>query len=107
MNVGMALGILFGFLSSVPFGLFVRTAYQLGRDGEASMGKVSAICGELFAMPGFWFGGHWLSSTMITRLDWENLTEPYILGLVYSFVPLGAVLVVAFIGKVAWGIFSD
>lgn len=107
MNVGTALGILFGFVSLVPLGLFVRTAYQLGRDGEASMGKVSAICGELFAMPGFWFGGPWLSSRMISGLDWENLTEPYIIGLTCTFVSLGAFPVVAFIGKVTREISSD
>ena len=107
MNVGTALGILIGFVSLVPLALFVRTAYQVARDSEASMGRVSAICAELFAMPGFWFGGPWLSSMMLTQLDWGDLTEPYIIALTFTFVPVGAVLVLAFIAKVAWEIFSD
>ncbi len=84
--------MLIGCISLVPFGLFVRIAYQVVSDGEASINRVSWICASLFAMPGFWFAGDWLGSTMMTGLDWENLIEPYINALALTFVPVGGIL---------------
>ena len=100
MIAGFALGILIGFLSAVPFGLFVHSASKLVKDNEISKDRVSWITSALFAMPGLWFGGPWVESAMLTRLDWENSLEPYILGLVVAFVGCGAALVFAFIANV-------
>jgi len=99
--IGIALGLLIGFVSLVPFTLLVGTGHRLIREPEISMGNLITILGELLAMPTFWFGGPWLSSKIIAALDWEELMEPYVLALAVTFVLPALVLVVVLIIKTA------
>ena len=97
MTIGIALGVLIGFLSFVPFTLLVLVGHRLIKDKEVSMSKLGKVLGYLLAMPTFWFGGPWISSTMIAALDWQDLMEPYILALTVTFVLPSLGLVVALI----------
>ncbi len=101
MTIGIALGVLIGVLSLVPFILLVQTGHRLIKNEEVSMSNLGKVIGQLLAMPTFWFGGPWLSSKMIATLDWQDLTEPYILALALTFLLPALVLVGLLIAKTA------
>lgn len=101
MIIGIALGVLIGVLSFVPFTFLVITGHRIITDEEVSMRKLGEVIGYLLAMPTFWFGGPWVSTKVMATLDWQDLTEPYILALTVTFVLPALYLLVLLIAKTA------
>jgi hypothetical protein len=83
MLVGVVLGLLIGGLS----GFFIW--WLLDKMWEASLKQAPIVAGQLFAIPGFWFGT-WLGAPLLKPVDHAEMLEPYILTVACIFVPVAA-----------------
>ena len=101
MAAAVALGILIGLISAVPFVVSLRIGYRLLTAQEVSTASLSRLSASVLSLPTFWFGGPWLSSKVMTVLDWSDLAEPYIVSLASVFVLLSIVLVILLIARTA------
>ena len=58
----------------------------------ASTGKIGdyraimAIVAELFAIPTFWFGGPWISTSFLNLIPLDEMILPYVVTLAIVFV---------------------
>ena len=78
MGVGIALGVLVGFVSGAAFLLFLRAAFQ----GDPLKAGTSLV-----AMPATWFGGGWLT----TIFDVATILSAYVTSLAATVVAIGVV----------------
>ncbi len=79
MDVAIPLGILIGTISGLAAVLLIKVAFQ----GSLVVSILSAI-GELLALPTFWFGGPWLTTRIIERVQLSE--DIYILSVALVFM---------------------
>jgi hypothetical protein len=86
MIVGLAIGLLIGVITGTVFLLLLKTANQASEKGVS----IVALTSEILAIPTFWFGGPWLTTTMLTRVSMDELINPYLISLaaVFSLISL-------------------
>jgi hypothetical protein len=85
MLAGTFIGVLIGLVSGTVMLVLLRTA------SSASIGHVKAIIAitaEFLAIPTFWFGGPWLTSTFLQLVSLEEMLDPYIVSLTLTFLVL-------------------
>jgi hypothetical protein len=78
MAVGIALGVLVGFVSGAAFAVFLRGAFVTADPLKAGT--------SLLAMPTTWFGGGWLT----TLFDISTILSSYVAALAITVVAIGA-----------------
>jgi hypothetical protein len=81
--VGVPLGILIGLVSGGVAIILIRTAWQT----SGLKGTVQVV-GQLLAIPTFWFGGPWLTSSLLASVEPIEIRTSYVLSLAAVFVPL-------------------
>jgi hypothetical protein len=79
--IGTAIGLLIGAVTGVVFLLLLKTADRASEQG-ASVLKVTA---EILAIPTFWFGGPWLTTTLLKGVPTDQFLSPYVISLVAVF----------------------
>ena len=77
----VALGVLIGLVSGLAFMLLLRTALSGKLEFKASM----AIVGELLAIPTFWFGGSWVTASLLQGLNVAEILPTYMVALAVVF----------------------
>ena len=80
--VGIALGILIGITSGAVALVLLKTA------NTASIKDVSsivALTSEILAIPTFWFGGSWVSTSLFRLVPLAGMINPYIVSVAVSF----------------------
>jgi len=68
--IGIPIGLLIGVISGVVFLLLVRTAWS-------SQKAVWKVIAQLIAIPGFWFGGPWVTTTLFEQVDLASMLPYY------------------------------
>jgi len=84
---GVALGILIGVTSGAVALVLLKTA------NTASVKDISSIVtltSEILAIPTFWFGGPWVSTTLFRLIPLAGMINPYIVSVAISFTLLVA-----------------
>jgi hypothetical protein len=83
--VGIALGLLIGLVSGAVALLLLKTA------NTASVRDVSSLVtltSEILAIPTFWFGGPWVSATLLKLVSLSQIINPYIMSVAISFTAI-------------------
>jgi hypothetical protein len=78
---GVAIGLLIGVVTGTVFLLLLKTANEAAEKGVS----IVKLTSEILAIPTFWFGGPWLTTHMLSNVNWDNLLNPYLLSLVTVF----------------------
>lgn len=109
--LGFALGVLIGSLTVLYVMLPIRSLSELIKRSrvnpeksnlELQMQCLNRLTRRLWATPGFWFGGSWLGSYQLERVDWNHQFPYYLLGVALLFLPAAiyvAVILVKTIGR--------
>jgi len=80
--IGVALGLLIGLISGAVALVLLKTA------NTASVKDVSSLVTlttEILAIPTFWFGGPWVSATLLNLVSLPRIINPYIISVAISF----------------------
>ncbi len=89
-EVGIPLGILIGVVSGGCAVLLIRAGW-----GHPDVKATLQVVAQLLAIPTFWFGGPWLTTTMLASVEPAEIRSSYFLALTVVFVPLAAMPLVA------------
>ena len=82
MILGIGLGILIGVISGTVALVLLRTANSLNR---VNLKPIVAITAEILAIPTFWFGGPWLTGTILVGTSTADFVNPYVMTLACTF----------------------
>lgn len=88
-EVGIPLGALIGVVTGGVALLLFKTGWT-----ETDLAGLLKIIGQLLAIPAFWFGGPWLTTTMLADVDLDEIRASYLISLAVVFVPLAGFPVV-------------
>ena len=80
--LGIPLGILIGVITGIAAVFVIRTAWSSPKNAK----PILKLLGELLAIPTFWFGGPWLTTTMMARLELGTILPAYLVALACTFV---------------------
>jgi multisubunit Na+/H+ antiporter MnhE subunit len=85
--IGSALGVLIGIVTGTVFLLILRAARHASEKGRSS---ILTFTGQLLALPTFWFGGPWLTGTLLKDVllkeaEPANFIQGYLLALIVAF----------------------
>ena len=98
MLIGIITGLLIGILTGIIFIILLRTAHG------ARIGNVSAVVTivmQIAALPTFWFGGPWLTTTLLKGVDPAEMLNPYAMTLCITFVLLAGLPIIKLILQTA------
>jgi alpha/beta superfamily hydrolase len=82
--IGILLGIMIGIISAV----IVISLFTILAQGRMNTKSVLQIIGELCAVPTFSFGGPWIGTQLLSRLNWDHILLYYIAALCITFIIL-------------------
>lgn len=82
-EVGIPLGVLIGVVTGGVAILLFRTGWR-----EPDRAGLLKVIGQLLAIPTFWFGGPWLTTTLLASVDLNEIRASYLISLAIVFVPL-------------------
>jgi hypothetical protein len=85
--VGIALGLLIGLVSGAALVLLLAVA----RRGQADLKSTAAVIAELFAIPTFWFGGPWVTTTAMQSISLAEILPSYMVSLSVIFTGIALV----------------
>lgn len=88
-EVGIPLGVLIGVVTGGVAILLFRTGWR-----ESDLAGLLKIIGQILAIPAFWFGGPWLTTTILASVDVDEIRSSYLISLAIVFVPLAGFPVV-------------
>lgn len=80
--LGIFLGLLIGIISGV---LMIKILTMLLSTSHKKIQPNLMIIGELLAIPTFWFGGPWLTTSFFIGVKLDDILETYILSLSVTF----------------------
>ncbi len=92
-EVGIPLGILIGLVSGGCAIFLIRAGW-----GHPDVKATLQVVTQLLAIPTFWFGGPWLTTSMMASVEPAEIRSSYFLALTAAFVPLA----VAPLAVLAW-----
>jgi hypothetical protein len=78
--IGIALGLLIGVITGTAFLLLVLTAKFT--DAKA----IISVVAEILAIPTFWLGGPWLTTTLMQQVDLNLILPSYLASLACTFL---------------------
>jgi len=79
---GIALGLLIGVLSGTVALVLLKT---LRTASLKDISSVVTLTSEMLAIATFWFGGDWVSTSLLKLLTCELIIHPYLIALFISF----------------------
>lgn len=82
MIAGIGIGLLIGLITGMVSLVLLKTANTASLNNPSS---VIATTTELLSIPTFWFGGPWVTSTMLKLVELESMLSPYIMSLSFTF----------------------
>lgn len=82
MIIGIGLGILIGVVSGTVALVLLRTANSLS---AINLRPILAVTAEILAIPTFWFGGPWLTGSLIVERPISDFVNPYVITLAVTF----------------------
>jgi hypothetical protein len=85
-EVGVPLGILIGSISGGVAILLIRTGWR-----AADVKGAIEVVAQLLAIPTFWFGGPWLTTTMLVSVEPAEIRSSYFISLTAVFVALAGI----------------
>lgn len=80
--VGISLGVLIGIVTGVVMILLINAATQT----KIKTKDIITLIGEFLSIPTFWFGGPWLTTSMLKIVNLNDILQSYMLSLVLTFV---------------------
>jgi len=80
--LGVTLGVLIGYVEALNLNILLAGA-KTWRD---SLDNTLKATGQVLALPGFVFGGPWLSAQTLSWLTPENFASPYAIAFVVVFI---------------------
>ena len=80
--IGVSLGVLIGLITGLVVVLMMRSAWRL-TSGE--LRSILALIGQLLAIPTFWFGGSWVSGSLLQDAGLVNVLPEYLTSLAVTF----------------------
>jgi hypothetical protein len=98
-EVGIPVGALIGVVTGGVAILLFRTGWN-----ETDLTGLLKIIAQLLAIPAFWFGGPWLTTTMLASVELDEIRASYLISLAVVFVPLAGFPVVRMSWKAGLGI---
>ena len=79
--MGIFLGLLIGIISGV---VMIKLLTMLKNTEKQSNNII--VIGELLAIPTFWFGGPWLTTSFLMDVKLNDILETYIISLAFTFL---------------------
>jgi hypothetical protein len=80
--LGLALGVLLGYLEAFNINILLARAPTW----RSSFADTLKTTGQLLAVPGFVFGGPWLSAQILSWLTPADFASPYAIACVAIFI---------------------
>lgn len=80
--VGLTLGILIGIITGIVLLLLLNLAVVPSNQLQKI---IIPLIAEFFAIPTFWFGGPWLTTTLLKFVDLNDILPSYLLSLSVTF----------------------
>lgn len=71
------IGVLVGIASGIVTLMLVTHAFR----GDVSLGGLTTVATELLALAGFWFGGSWIGSLLLSSIKFDQTFGYYVLSL--------------------------
>jgi hypothetical protein len=75
--------------------LLIKTGWQ-----TADVKGTFQVVGQLLAIPTFWFGGPWLTTSMLASVEPAEIRSSYFIALTAVFVPIASVPLVRLVRDV-------
>jgi hypothetical protein len=75
--------MLIGVITGLVVVLMMRSAWQIS---AVKLRSVLTLAGQLLAIPGFWFGGSWISGSLLTDAELGSVLPEYLVSLTATFV---------------------
>jgi hypothetical protein len=94
--VGIALGVLMGVLSGAIFVFLLRDMVIFGN----TLVHALKVVGEVISIPGFWFGGPWVTTGVLKDIEWALIIENYLIALSLVFLGISATTLLRFISRI-------
>jgi hypothetical protein len=85
MLFGGVVGILIGLLTGVVTLVVLYPILSI-KGYQPSGKRLVTITAQLLALPAFWFGGPWLSTTLLNLVDLNVFLAPYVLTLAFTYI---------------------
>jgi hypothetical protein len=77
---GAFLGVLIGFVTGLVFALFLGLAYR-----ATSVAALLKVTPSLLAVPTFWFGGPWVTTSLLSDINTDEILDSYVVFLAITF----------------------
>lgn len=97
--IGIPLGILIGIVTGVSFLFLVHTAWRSSEDPKA----IFSVVAHILAIPTFWFGGPWLTTTMLADVQPGSILTSYLVSLTCTFVAISIFILVKLVKRLGEG----
>ncbi len=82
---GIALGLLIGVVSGTVALVLLKTASTAS---VKDLSSIVTLTSEILAIPTFWFGGPWVSASLLRLVPLAGMINSYIVSLAISFAIL-------------------
>jgi hypothetical protein len=96
--IGIPIGFLIGIVTGTIFLVLLKTVHGAKIDNTAS---VVAIVSEISAIPTFWFGGPWVTTSLLKLVSLDAMINSYIVTLAIVFGTYVSVPVFRWIAQTA------
>ncbi len=96
--IGIPIGFLIGIVTGTIFLILLRT-FHGSKNGNTT--SVMAIVSEILAIPTFWFGGPWITTSLLKLVSLPEMINWYISSLALVFSTFIALPVFRWIGQTA------
>jgi hypothetical protein len=96
--IGIFVGVLIGVITGVILLVLLKTVHGANINNASA---VVAIVSEIAALPTFWFGGPWLTTTLLQLVPLNEFINPYIISLCLTFLVFIAFPILKWIGQMA------
>jgi hypothetical protein len=80
--LGIPLGILIGVITGIAAVFVIRAAWGSPKNAK----PILKLLAQLLAIPTFWFGGPWLTTTMLAQIELGKILPSYLVALACTFV---------------------
>jgi hypothetical protein len=80
--LGIGIGFLIGIVSATVALVLLKTANSAA---QGNLTGVVTITAEILAIPTFWFGGPWVTSSLLGLVELQDIINPYIVALSLTF----------------------
>ena len=98
MIAGVGIGVLIGLITGTVALVLLRTVNAASIKNTSS---VVAVTTEILAIPTFWFGGPWVTSSILELVELQSIVNPYLVALTLTFTAMIVYPIVKWIIRLA------